>query len=70
MCNAPTECVAALPRNEVGETRADDAMRSSPDQEPWIEDMRCWLVARGATRSSRNLTYSVINIILREETPR
>lgn len=41
----------AILRNEVGETRADDVMSSSPAKETdWFEDMTCWLAAKGGDK--------------------
>jgi hypothetical protein len=41
----------AILRNEVGETRADDAMSSSPAKgSEWFEDMTCWLAAKGGDK--------------------
>jgi hypothetical protein len=41
----------AILRNEVGETRADDAMSSSPSKgSPWFEDTTCWLAAKGGDK--------------------
>jgi hypothetical protein len=38
----------AILRNEVGETRADDAMSSSSAKgSDWFEDTTCWLAAKG-----------------------
>jgi hypothetical protein len=41
----------AILRNEVGETRADDAMSSSSARESeWFQDMTCWLAAKGGDK--------------------
>jgi hypothetical protein len=41
----------AILRNEVGETRADDAMSSSPAKDSeWFEDTTCWLAAKGGDK--------------------
>lgn len=41
----------AILRNEVGETRADDAMSSSPAKESeWFEDTTCWLAVKGGDK--------------------
>jgi hypothetical protein len=41
----------AILRNEVGETRADDAMSSSPSKDSeWFEDTTCWLAAKGGDK--------------------
>jgi hypothetical protein len=41
----------AILRNEVGETRADDAMSSSPAKgSDWFEDTTCWLAAKGGDK--------------------
>ena len=41
----------AILRNEVGETRADDAMSSSPAKgSDWFEDATCWLAAKGGDK--------------------
>jgi hypothetical protein len=41
----------AILRNEVGETRADDAMSSSSAKESeWFQDMTCWLAAKGGDK--------------------
>jgi hypothetical protein len=41
----------AILRNEVGETRADDAMSSSPSKgTDWFADTTCWLAAKGGDK--------------------
>ena len=41
----------AILRNEVGETRADDAMSSSSAKDSeWFEDTTCWLAAKGGDK--------------------
>ena len=41
----------AILRNEVGETRADDAMSSSPSKDSeWFQDTTCWLAAKGGDK--------------------
>jgi hypothetical protein len=41
----------AILRNEVGETKADDVMSSSPSKESdWFEDTTCWLAAKGGDK--------------------
>lgn len=41
----------AILRNEVGETRADDAMSNSPSKgSDWFQDTTCWLAAKGGDK--------------------
>jgi|GEM_PF-1615476 len=41
----------AILRNEVGETRADDVMSSSPAKDSdWFQDTTCWLAAKGGDK--------------------
>jgi hypothetical protein len=61
----------AILRNEVGETRADDAMSSSPSNATdWFADTTCWLAAKGGDKIITESHLLGTSIILREETRR